>query len=136
MNQTTSVEQNSSTKLLSGGKIDPWVVLFEAILILLTHWKLLIIGPLMAAAVAYAGSFLLPKSYRSYAYVGPLDEAAAKRSAALISLAAGPRCGVAQVSREAICYDDGRTSQDLRIRKNSLQARRWRGSQIFTTLRS
>jgi hypothetical protein len=69
---------------LSGDKVDPWDVLFQAFLVLLKHWKLLIIGSLIAGAVAYSGSFLLGKSYRSYAYVGPLDEALGKRSATLI----------------------------------------------------
>jgi hypothetical protein len=84
MNQTTSAKQDSSTPPLSGGRIDPWDLLFDSVFVLLTNWKLLIIGPLIAGAIAYAGTFLLERSYRSYAYVGPLDEATATRSAALI----------------------------------------------------
>jgi hypothetical protein len=84
MNQMTSAKQDSSTPPSPGGRIDPWALLFDSALVLLTNWKLLIIGPLIAGAIAYAGSFLLEKSYRSYAYVGPLDEATATRSAALI----------------------------------------------------
>ncbi|UPJ51981.1 hypothetical protein IVB30_11875 [Bradyrhizobium sp. 200] len=84
MNQQPPVKQHSSAQPLPGGKVDPWDVLFEAFLVLLKHWKLLIIGPLIAGVVAYSGSFLLAKSYRSYAYVGPLDETLGKRSAALI----------------------------------------------------
>lgn len=68
----------------TSAEVDPWAVLLDSLLVILRHWKLLIIGPLIAGAVAYAGSFLLPESYRSYAYVGPLDEATAKRSSTLI----------------------------------------------------
>lgn len=56
----------------------------EGLAVLVAHWKLLVAGPVIAAAVIYAGSFLLPKSYKSYAYVGPLDEDTAARSTALI----------------------------------------------------
>ncbi|QWG17036.1 hypothetical protein KMZ68_18905 [Bradyrhizobium sediminis] len=68
----------------TSAEADPWALLLDSLLVILRHWKLLIIGPLIAGAVAYAGSLLLPKSYRSYAYVGPLEEAMAKRSSTLI----------------------------------------------------
>jgi hypothetical protein len=84
MNQMTSAKPDSSTPPLSSSRIDPWELLLDSAFVLLTNWKLLIIGPLIAGAIAYAGSFLLQKSYRSYAYVGPLDQATATRSAALI----------------------------------------------------
>lgn len=51
---------------------------------LLVHWKLLVIAPLIAGALAYAGSFLLQTSFASYAYIGPLDEDTATRSTALV----------------------------------------------------
>ncbi|MFZ2160220.1 MAG: hypothetical protein WAV72_29440 [Bradyrhizobium sp.] len=68
----------------TSAEADPWALLLDSLLVILRHWKLLIIGPLIVGAVAYAGSLLLPKSYLSYAYVGPLDEATAKRSSTLI----------------------------------------------------
>lgn len=60
------------------------VLLLEAFAVLLVHWRLLVVAPLIAGALGYAGSYLPQKSYRSYAYVGPLDEDAAARSAALL----------------------------------------------------
>lgn len=69
---------------LPESKIDIWTVLLDALIILSDRWKLLILGPLIAGAIGYAGAFLLPKSYASSAYVGPLDEATAKKASSLI----------------------------------------------------
>ena len=69
---------------LPESKIDIWTVLLDALIILTTRWKLLILGPLAAGAVAYGASLLLPKSYQSYAYLGPLDEVTARRTSSLV----------------------------------------------------
>ena len=85
MNQNVSSEQDSLShnKLPSGGS-DYWAMLLDALLVILERWKLLVAGPLIAGAVAYGGTFLLQKSYLSYAYLGPLDEATDKNTPALI----------------------------------------------------
>jgi hypothetical protein len=85
MNQNVSTKQASLPQQdLPESKLDIWTVLLDALIILSGRWKLLIVGPLIAGAVAYAGAFLLPKSYLSYAYVGPLDEATARKTSSLI----------------------------------------------------
>jgi len=85
MNQNVSTKQASLPQQeLPGSKLDIWAVLLDGLIILSGRWKLLIFGPLIAGALAYAGAFLLPKSYVSSAYVGPLDEATAKKTSSLI----------------------------------------------------
>ena len=85
MNQNLAPKQDSlPPHNLSGGKTDFLAALLDAIFIILEHWKLLVAGPLIAGAVAYASSFLLQKSYQSYAYLGPLDEGTGKKTSMLI----------------------------------------------------
>jgi hypothetical protein len=85
MNQNMPTTQVSLPEQdLAESKLDVWTVLLDALIILSDRWKLLIVGPLIAAAVAYAGAFLLPKSYGSYAHVGPMDEATARKTSSLI----------------------------------------------------
>jgi hypothetical protein len=62
---------------------DYWGALLNAILSVLAHWRLLVVGPLIAGAIAYAVSFILQKSYVSYTYLGPLEEPASKMAAAV-----------------------------------------------------
>jgi hypothetical protein len=65
---------------------DYWNALVDFTITLAGYWKLLIAGPLIAGAIAYAGASALPKWYQSSAYIGPMDEATGKMTAtALIS---------------------------------------------------
>src|ERR1051325_9015722 len=85
MNQNVSTKQASLPEQeLPASKLDIWTILLDALIIVSERWKLLILGPLIAGAVAYAGTVLLPKSYMSYAFLGPLDEATARKTASLI----------------------------------------------------
>jgi hypothetical protein len=85
MNQNVSTKQASLPQQeLPGSKLDIWTVLLDGLIILSDRWKLLVVGPLIAGAVAYAGAFLLPRSYVSLAYLGPLDDTTARRTSSLI----------------------------------------------------
>ena len=85
MNQNVPPKQASLPQQeLPESKFDIWTLLLEALIILSARWKLLIVGPLAAGAIAYGVSLLLPKSYQSYAYLGPMDEVTARKTASLV----------------------------------------------------
>ncbi len=65
-------------------RADDWQPLSDVLLAILEHWRLLVAVPLAAGAIAYAGSFLLPKTYSSYAYIGPLDAGTGRQTLALM----------------------------------------------------
>jgi hypothetical protein len=80
MKQDTFIRQDSlpDEDRLDDERRDYWQALIDFTVTLVSYWKLLIVGPLVAGAVAYAAAFLVPKSYVSSAYIGPLDDPASK----------------------------------------------------------
>jgi hypothetical protein len=63
---------------------DYWRALIDFTLTLVRYWKLLIAGPLIAGAIAYAVASFLPKYYSSSAYLGPLDETTSRLTATVL----------------------------------------------------
>jgi LPS O-antigen subunit length determinant protein (WzzB/FepE family) len=86
MKQDTFIRQDS---LPDEGRLDDeprdyWRALIDVTVTLVRHWKLLIAGPLIAGAVAYAGASLLPKPYVSSAYIGPIDDTTSKMAVTVL----------------------------------------------------
>lgn len=127
MNQTISSTENpqSCDDLPNKAELDFWGLLLAALLVSLRHWKLLVFGPLIIGIIALAGSFLLPKSYISYAYVGPLNDEMARKSSALIVSPPVVDAALRKLSKSlpAMTPDEGMRYLTQRIRFRSLQGR-------------
>jgi LPS O-antigen subunit length determinant protein (WzzB/FepE family) len=57
---------------------DGWVNWFDAAATLVEHLRLIVGGTLLVGALALAVSFVLPRTYTSISYLGPLEDAEAK----------------------------------------------------------
>lgn len=89
--QITSMRQADSSRADLPGESDAadrrsdWgAVCLDGLAVLAEHAKFIVIATLVAGALAYGISLLLPKVYTSVAYVGPLEDANAKAAEVVI----------------------------------------------------
>lgn len=84
MQQDSSSPRHVADNEIMVQQPDGWTGWFDVMATLIEHLRLIVGGTLLAGTVALAVSFLLPKTYTSTSYLGPLEDTAAKTAETVI----------------------------------------------------